>query len=373
MYLAVAALALHRLRPDGRWAAAAGAALGLGYLMRYTTLPFLLVAVLFLCAPTGDAPIRRRAHLAAFCAAFLLASAPQWIPTALVHGHPFWNRQDANVYFFALGHGDWGEEWTQAQERAHGVVAVVVDHPGAVAANLRRNLGALPHLFGGLSLPGLALAGALFLAARRDDRTARAIARLLVGCLLTFALALSLTTVHARVAMPILPALAALAGCALGGAVHAVPGRRGLRYAALAGVVLLLSARAERDFRRLHVALRPSHLTAVSEALRAHGMIDGGEVMSLGDAYVDLGSPLKRLFPRPWLSPRSFQPRSMSDLIECMRRLKMRYLVLDDAARERFASPGSFSLPAEAPPELREIYRGSAPPHARIWRLPGEP
>jgi hypothetical protein len=102
-------------------------------------------------------------------------------------------------------------------------------------------------------------------------------------------------------------------------------------------------------------------------------MTDGVEVMSLGDAYVDLGSPLKRLFPRPWLSPRSFRPRSMSDLIERMRRLNMRYLVLDDAARERCAALGSLSLPAEAPPALREIYRGSAPPHAQVWRLPSAP
>jgi hypothetical protein len=94
-YASLAMLTVHVRRPHLAWTTAAGGLLGLGYLVRYSVLPLALVYPLeLLLAPIGE---RRARYALAFTGAFLIAAAPQLVMTAQEHWNPFWNRQDVNV------------------------------------------------------------------------------------------------------------------------------------------------------------------------------------------------------------------------------------------------------------------------------------
>jgi 4-amino-4-deoxy-L-arabinose transferase-like glycosyltransferase len=387
LYLALAALAVYTRKPVAHWAGAAGAALGLGYLVRYPTILALPVALVFLLGlPRGSLRQRLR-HGAVLLAAFLLASALQTVPTALAHGNPFWTRQDINVYFFTFSHDDWGRAWAEANAQANGVVDLLLRHPGAVAENFVRNFVHLGSVFQLFPTTLLAWAGALVLLSQRRDWAVGALLLALAG---VYALALSLTSVFPRVVLPILPAMTLFGGYALiripelalrslrslrsHGRLAPNVGSRleRVRAGVLVLAVLVLVPVEARHFRALLRVAAPSHLTAVFEALRAEGVTGTSEVLSLDDAYCDLAAPLKTPYPRPWLAPESFRPQSMAAVEQLMRQRGMRYLVWNDRAAARFpalARPWPPQAGGAAAEAFTEVYRDPREPHAAVWRL----
>jgi hypothetical protein len=138
-YAGLAMLMVHVRRPHVAWTMAAGGLLGLGYMVRYSVLPLaLMYPLVLLLAPVGDRRAQARYALA-FAGSFLIAAAPQLVITAQEHWNPFWNRQDINVYFGMFGGQNWGHGWAEANDRANGIVALAVSHPGPFLHNIVNN------------------------------------------------------------------------------------------------------------------------------------------------------------------------------------------------------------------------------------------
>jgi len=101
----------------GKWVilAWAGAAAGLAYLMRYTTLVMLPVALAYLILVR---PLPRASHdnikgALALAILFLLVALPQLWTSWQVKGNPFFNLQAKNVWFGIYGGGDWATRWRE--------------------------------------------------------------------------------------------------------------------------------------------------------------------------------------------------------------------------------------------------------------------
>lgn len=363
---AVAMLALHARRPGRRWAVAAGALLGLAYLVRYSVLALLPVALLFVLFAVRRDRREERADALALGAAFLVAAAPQLLLTALEHGNPFWNRQDVNVYFGLFGEQNWGRNWAAANAHANGIVGIVLDHPRAFVGNLLSNLARTAEHLPILPTMALAAIGLLRLARRRGDWP---IAALLLATALASAVATSLAFVTARLAATILPAATVIAAYGL---VRLVPDRidRRLRVTATAALLAAITLWAgARDFRQLGRRLAPTQVTVVAEVLRRDGMLSAARVLSLDYDYYDPRSPYPKRFQIPWAwsDPPAFD--SASAVIDWMRRHRMRWLVFDDRAQLHIASLAEVWPPAAVPDAFVELYRAPDWPHARVWRL----
>lgn len=363
---ALAALALYLRRPRRRWPVAAGALLGLAYLVRYSVLALLPVALLFVLLASRRERRERRGDALALGAAFLVAALPQLLPTALEHGNPFWNRQDVNVYFGIFGEQNWGRNWAAANLHANGIVGIFLDHPAAFVGNLLGNLAqTLTHL---PLLPTLALAaiGLLRLARRRQDWPTAA---LLSATALVTALATSLAFVTARLTVPLLPVVTVIAAYGL---IHFAPEwierrrRVTLTVTLLAAVTLWTGI---RDSRALGRRLAPTEISVVSEVLHRDGMTSAARVLSLDYGYHDLRSPRAERFQIPWAWPEPPTFDSAAALIDWMRRQRMRWLVFDQRAPLHVASLTGVWPPAEVPATFVELYRGPEWPHARVWRL----
>ena len=93
------------------FALAAGVVAGLAYLVRYTAL--IMLPILLLLAILQRRGLWRRGLVlgGVLLAAFLLTTLVQTIPSALVHGNPFYNTQAKNVWFGIYGQRDWVNNW----------------------------------------------------------------------------------------------------------------------------------------------------------------------------------------------------------------------------------------------------------------------
>lgn len=363
---ALAALALYLRRPRRRWPVAAGALLGLAYLVRYSVLAQLPVALLFVLVAARRERRERRIDALALGAAFLVTAAPQLLPTALEHGNPFWNRQDVNVYFGIFGEQNWGHNWAAAVVHANGIVGIFLDHPGAFVGNVLGNLARTTRHLPALPTLALAAAGLLRLARRRQDWPTGA---LVSAMALATALATSLAFVTARLTVPLLPAAATFAAYGL---VHLAPERLARRWRAAATAALLVAAAiwvGARDFRALAGRLAPTEISVVAEVLHRDGMTSAARVLSLDYDYYDLRSPRAERFKIPWAwsEPPTFD--SETAIIDWMRRRRMRWLVFDQRVALHVATLAGVWPPAEVPAAFVELYRGPEWPHARVWRL----
>ena len=297
MYAALAAFAVHAERRTRAWALTSGILAGIGYLVRYAALTIVPVGILWILT-RRSLPVRTRLDHAAVClGGFLLASASQLMPTALQHGNPFWNRQDANVHFGMFGGMNWARGWPEAMKHEGGVVGLVREHPRAFVENVIWNAVEVARKF--VFLPAVLAVPGTLLALR--SRRARSTAGLVVGAAVAYGVALCLTFVTRRLMLPLWPASMVLAAYAVMEVrprhVRVGPAQLSAPLAALA---ILLCSAGLRDAVRLRDWLAPTDLTRVTDALRRHGMTRGDEVLSFDFPYYHVGSKLAESFAMPW-------------------------------------------------------------------------
>jgi hypothetical protein len=367
MYAAIAAFAVYSARRTRARALAGGMLVGIGYLVRYSALTILPVGLLWLLT-RGSIRIRTRLDHAAVClAGFLLAAAPQLIPTALQHGNPFWNRQDSNVYFGMFGGMNWARGWQEATAYAGGLGGIVRAHPREFVANIGRNAARVASEYD--VLPAVLAVPGTLLALR--TRGARPTALLVLAAALTYGLALCMTFITRRLMLPLWPALMVFAAYAMiqirPRHVRVGPLRLPFPLAVLALVVCYVGL---RDAVRLRDWLAPTDLTGVTDALRRHGMSRGDEVLSFDFPYYYVGSKLAEPFPKPWYFPqKDLRLHTTADVVALMRREGMRFLVFNDNLRKNAPRLADAWPDAQVPPEFTEVYSHPRAPHARVWHL----
>lgn len=116
LQLVALALVWH-ITPQSMWTAAkrlsiaAGCALGLAYLARYTAL--IIVPALLLALVIKRRAQPREALLLALLlsSSFVLSAAVQLVPSLIAFGTPFHNTQAKNVWFGVYGNQDWINNW----------------------------------------------------------------------------------------------------------------------------------------------------------------------------------------------------------------------------------------------------------------------
>lgn len=365
-YAAVAAI-LWTAPPERMRTFAGGVLLGLGYLMRYTALTAVPAIVIFLLMRPRNGARGRWTRLALFAAGFAIAASPQLLPTAIVHGNPFWNRQDVNVYFGLAGQFDWAAGWADAEASANGLLGIFLSQPAAFTRNWLARAAEMLTLLPWLPMTLCAAAGLVTLT---GDRTTWRSAGLLVGVGATFAVLLCTAFVTNRLILPVLPPLAVFAGYGLATLTARLAAwwSMGRRAPALLMVAVLLAV-AVRDVRALDAAIAPTDVTAVSTALYADGLRVESEVLSLDHNYYLLGTRQPIVFARPWLEDASFRPQSFADVVQIMRRGAYRYLVFNDRVDGTVRALADDVAAATVPHAFVEIYRDGEFPHARVWRL----
>ncbi|KAB8143042.1 hypothetical protein F8S13_12450 [Chloroflexia bacterium SDU3-3] len=200
-------------RPTWRGAALGGLALGLGYLFRYQAMVLLAPALLWLLLqpapeqlPQRLAWLRRAGRLALplVCgAAFVLATAPQWLLDIRDFGRPFYTTQFTNIWVFAFG----GQSGPPGDTSMQQMLNTLTFDPSLLWRHWMDNIQlagqqtlheALVWPFGVLALMGVAL-GLLGLRDRRYLLLA-----LWVG---VYTAAVTLTYNKERFFLPVMPAL----------------------------------------------------------------------------------------------------------------------------------------------------------------------
>jgi hypothetical protein len=367
MYAAVAAFAVYAARHTRAWALAGGILVGIGYLVRYAALTSLPVGILWILTRRSLLVRIRLGHAAVCLGGFLLASAPQLIPTALLHGNPFWNRQDANVHFGMFAGMNWARGWQEATEHDGGVVGLVREHPRAFGENVARNAAQVARRLVFLPVV-LAVPGTLF---ALRSRRARTTASLVLVVAVTYGLALCLTFVTGRLMLPLWPALMVFAAYAVMNLrPHRVRVGRVWLSCPLALLAIVVCYVGLRDAVRLRDWLAPTDLTRVTSALRRHGMNRGDEVLSFDFPYYYVGSKLAEPFLRPWYFPEEdLQLHTIDDVVGLMQRKGMRFLVFNDNLRSNVGRLADAWPDAHVLPQFTELYSDPEAPHARVWRL----
>jgi 4-amino-4-deoxy-L-arabinose transferase-like glycosyltransferase len=323
--------------------AAAGCCLGLGYLIRYTTLLALPPFVVWLALRPRDLSIRESLgnlvkRAAVFVVSFVFVSSPQLVLSTAVKGSPLWNLQASNVYFGMFGGMNWGTGWQEAV-RHTSITEVVAQHPREFLAHFVRNCISVPtQTLVHYPFAFLAGAGVLICMARSMAPTTVAYSRrmLMVLVIVAFSLGVSiafcvprfllctailLSMVAAFGFRQVVPRTAEVAGGVL------VPVRWPLLLVFLAIVV------------HRHVIgpvlhpLLPGTLSKMETAavIRRDGNLDPKRVLSLGYDYYDVPSATKDTFATTWFEPESLGKYStVEGIVDQMRANDLRYLVFDD-------------------------------------------
>ncbi len=275
----------------------AGLWLGAAYLVRYTALtqvPALLVAILWL-APSHR-PEKWRA-CALFLAGFVAVALVQIIPSVVVTGSPFFNRQAHNVWFALHGQGNWGMSFGEAVKH-DSLMEIINASPGLFLKNYLTNLYKLLcyDVFGlplrWLWLPGLVLA---WLGKRN---------RFGVGAVglasAVFGAAICLAFVTPRTTLFLLPVMALLVGVAL----SVFADKKMVAWAVLVALSLVGVGELYSNKNSLAPACnsprQPTLQQKVTDALIDAGMTDPSQVLSLNFAWYHARHPYRLGFPRPW-------------------------------------------------------------------------
>mgnify|MGYP000937369324 FL=1 len=308
-------------------------ALGLAYLVRYTSLTLLPAMFTWLLLADRPSPVKiRLANVLLFAAVFVIAALPQFVLSAIVQGNPLWNLQARNVFFGMYGAGNWGHNMPAARE----------------IESLAEVIGQAPVLFlrhwyytaiGVFRLdlvqyPLWLIAGAGMLLSLKHP-VQRLSTLLVMGCVTAYVLAVSMAFVNNRLLLfctPILLIYAAYAGCRL------IPSRLPLvvihKYR-IKSLILMTFALWLLWFHMRPVWQKPlseydERRILVSAVFNA--MLDSPkpeEVLAFSFDYYDLGSPTKDRYSIDWYDT-SFVPyASVGDIAERMRAANQRFLVFD--------------------------------------------
>lgn len=248
-----------------RWVGGAvGALLGVGYLIRYTTL---LVVPAFL---VGDwlAGRPRRAPWP-MAAAFLLAAGLQLVPTTLAKANPFWTGQAQNVWFGLNDYSNYQRHWNRYP--GTGLFGLVAEDPGRFAGHVVGNLHqAVETIARQTRVPWPVGSGVLLWLLIWSGYRRRVIwgnALFLVAVAACLAVGLSLAFANRRLLLPVYPLVFVLLAMwwwhALGGVSG---GRAAAAWAARAATLAVFIAAGGVPVHRLGV----SHVETWEEPLRLH-------------------------------------------------------------------------------------------------------
>jgi hypothetical protein len=231
-----------------------------------------------------------------------------------------------------------------------------LSHPGPFLHNIVSNLLLTVEKLAVLPIGVLALAGTFGAGRRTETRWPLVV---LVLTALALALATSLAFMSKRLVLPMVPALAILAGCGLAQI-------RSPTFWLL--IVAVTGFSVNHDLPKFRDWRAPSYLTEVSEALHSAGLRDASQALSLDFPYYELQSPDARMFERPWFYPENLSLGTIADIERLMRQRGWVYLVFNDRAASLIRSLRDWP-PPKVPDGFEEILASERELHGHVWRL----
>jgi len=126
---------------------AAGGAIGIGYLVRYTALTVVPAVLLWLWIRNKKITSwkHRLQRCLIFLGGFILLASPQLVSSFVVQGNPLYNLQARNVYFGMFGSENWGLNMPAAGSISS-LSEVILAHPREFLSNWFSNLLRVPGL-----------------------------------------------------------------------------------------------------------------------------------------------------------------------------------------------------------------------------------
>ncbi|MSQ24025.1 MAG: hypothetical protein EXR58_05680 [Chloroflexi bacterium] len=373
--LGLVALALARGEKDGSpkaiWIGLAAVSAGLGYLIRYTSLVTAGAAGLVLVAIALRSS-RRDAWRAVvlYGVLFVLASAPQWVPTLVVTGSPLSNDQGPNVWFAVFEKTDFIKDWADAPPGIT-VAGVFARAPGQFVEHWWTNFqsfwfspdGAL------LGVP-LGMAGPVGLVYLLASRGPGWPIKLLLAIFVSLHVsALSMMRLDPRF-LNLLIAPFTVAAVYL--FAQTLPSHlRWRRFSvrvgpALTGLGLLLAAPAFVAFLKDQPQMARD-IVQVSDLLHGAGMQRPEEVLSTELTLEDLGATSRLRFPQAyWVAPGI---ESLSTLLETARAQGFRFLVYGPAGPRSYPKLADLSLLDTRRAGLTPIWGGIPRPPIAVYRI----
>ncbi len=343
----------------------AGGMLGLGYLIRYSTLLLLPAAFVILLIYSKGFAVDRLKNGVLFFSFFVLGALPQLFSATVAKGSPFWNLEMQNVYYGIFGEQDYGIVFRQARFQG-GLLDIIRIDPPRFFRNFLANLGsaaAIDHA--GIPITILGWAGLIAAAVKR--RWSR---KTIIGLIfaLTLTAGVSLAFVVKRLLIVWGPLLCLSAASSIHAAIGASERIRKKALAAGVAVGILASVNAVWFILpQLSKSDQDRALMAVSDALHADGMSFAREVLSFSFIYYDAQSPLKERFAIPWFLPQAPPFQSLDHLVAFMRVNGYRYLVFDDSAVQNVRGLKGF-WPLKRPEPYFQLMLQRSSPFVTILR-----
>lgn len=314
-----------------------GAAFGLSYLMRYTTITVIpVVFVWLLLQPrTPQLPQSSLALAGIFIICVAIFALPQLVASFLQQGNPFYNRQAQNVYFGMFGGSNWGLNIYDSRNSNITLTSIIVNNPDAFLHHWLDNMLSLPNL--GLVIRPLFLLAFAGLLLSIKHRAVYSMRFLLLLIIAAFAATICIAFASGRLLLLTAPLICIFAafGVVAGAPKQVeimpqwrVPVRIPFIIALVGGLVWVNAlpsiARPISDFDYDKIK--------VSEALIQHGMRRPSEVLAFSFYYYDLSKPTKDRFSIPWYETEFKAFQSVSNIVARMQANGQRFLVFDDHA-----------------------------------------
>ena len=315
---------------------AAGAAMGIAYLMRYTALPVALVCAFYLWfqrlpKDSVNSKLRRSGF---FALAFLATASPQLVLSAIQEGNPFFNLQAQNVYFGLFGEGNWGLHMHAARS-AKGLHEVVSQDLNLYFKHWLFNLLLVPRIhIVRYPLHLLGYCGLLFSLKQTQLRNR---STLLIVSFIAFTTTICLAFPSPRLLLFGDLILSIFAGYALLTLLPKWIHRQGkrpipLRWPSLMAISAILLAWTLGQATIDPLPVYDRNRIEVSRTLSQHWVIESSSVLSLSFEFYLLDKPTKDRFALPWYAT-EFEPyRSIEDLAQRMHKAGQRFLVFDHNA-----------------------------------------
>ena len=309
----------------------AGVCLGLGYLIRYTSLILLPCGILWLLTVSGSATEKKN-KIAILIISFLLIAGPQLILSKILHNDYFWNLQYMNVWFGIYGNKNFGLAWSKAGDY-HSLSEVFFINPSLFINNMFTNVKEALKLRL-VNVPFYYtysfLLGALGICL---DKKAREKGVLLLVCFIAYVIAISMAFIGERLLLFLVPIEAIVS---VYGFIFLLNNDWSFfkkHYNTI--IITCLSIIAfSYIFRDTIGSIKNPYsdlqngVIAVSNKLHQNGMKNSSEVLEFSYDFYDVDSPRKDRFNIPWHANPSFSPyQSMNDIKMRMAKAKERFLV----------------------------------------------
>jgi hypothetical protein len=333
LLLGTSLLCLSSQKQSSRYLVASGLAFGTAYLIRYSALPAVLAAAVWMLLKGGSSYLwrQRLRESALFALAFLAACGPQLLVSLVAQGNPFYNLQYQNVYFGILGEGNWGLQMSDARSQT-GLGEILLEQPRLFFKNWYHNLvDSLRLDLVQFPLQFFSYVSILY-SLKHQRLRSYGLLFLLLFCAFTAAIALAFL----RERLLLFSTLILITSAAFG-VLAIIP--REIRVARATDLPVRRVVLALLIPFLLWTYLRPALTSPVSEydrtkidvsgVLASERMERAHDVLSFSFDYYDLQSPTKDRFAMPWYEE-GFRPyASIADIAERMREAGQRYFVFD--------------------------------------------